>query len=110
MNTGPSPNGQNATTKMLGSAIGQVIACDRCDNHVLEAEAKSGLGDACVCPHREVHADETGCAGKGRPDHEANRGLVVLKRDQRDGQNNGDASDDRVLPGQIGARSLLDGA
>ena len=67
------------------------------------------LGDPCVGPHGDVHADEAGRRRGEAADREADRDLDVLERDQRDEQHNTDDPDHRVLALQIGGGALLDG-
>ena len=62
------------------------------DRAALEGDVERGrdaaagrLGDAGVGAHRDVHADEAGGAGEHAADHEADRGLHVLERDQQQG-------------------------
>ena len=41
---GPLAHGQDAAIKMLGAAIGQVVARDRSDDDMLQAQPRSGFG------------------------------------------------------------------
>ncbi len=65
------------------------------------------LGDASVRPDRNVHADIPSARGQHPANGKADRDTNILNRDQRDEENDTDASDRRVLPVQIGAGALL---
>ena len=80
--------------------------------------AASRLGRADVGAHRDVHADEAGRGRRHGADQEADRGLPAEQRrvDGRaehadeDEEHHRDAGDDRVLPGEVCLRTLLDRA
>ncbi len=72
--------------------------------------SSGGLRDASVRSYGQVHPDESRSAREKPADHEPDRGLDVLQRDQQDRHDYADAGDDRVLPPQIRGGALLDRA
>ncbi len=78
---GPLANGQDALAEMLGAAVGEVVSRDAGDDHVLQAEAGTGFGEAfgLIQGHglglTPRHGAEAAWAGAGLAQDHEGRGL-----------------------------------